>query len=252
MQEICSRIDRFQVSFLKEMASAYAACSNVKNLDAWYRRLDELTLALQRGAGTYRQIEDHIFELKVIHYVQATFTAVSLEYEPPGIDSKGRNCDLSANFKNQQYLIEIKAFHPESRERGIPVEYIAPNNSVVMDTVSYHSYQATRGHLVDVARAAEAKIANYQLGFKTVLAVPDGFYLNREDLRDFVFIYRNNRPRGDDPLGPMTMHNLEKPFSGTIGEFWAMPFPQQSFHCTGDRLATVIGPLLRDDRAVAI
>jgi hypothetical protein len=46
MEEIFSRIDRFSLGFLEQIASAYASCSNVKNLDAWYRRLDELTLAL--------------------------------------------------------------------------------------------------------------------------------------------------------------------------------------------------------------
>lgn len=252
MDAICNRINRFDFGFLKQIASAYTECCQVENLDAWYRRLDEMTLALQHGRATYRQIEDHIFELKVIHYIKTTFPAVALEYEPAGIDPKGRNCDLSANLKGEQYLIEIKSFHPESRERAIPLERIAPNNDVIMDGMSYHSYQATRGHLIDVVHATEAKLANYQAGFRTVLAVPDGFYLRREDLRDFVFIYRNNRPRGDDPLGSMTMHNLGGQFSGTINQFWAMPFPQQSFYCTGERQPIIIGPLLRDDRPVAI
>jgi hypothetical protein len=252
MDEIYSRIDRFFLGFLEQIAAAYASSSNVENLEAWYHRLDELTLALQRGTATYRQIEDHIFELKVMHYLTTTFPGLGLVYEPQGIDANGRNCDLSGKFADRHYLIEIKSFHPESRQRAVPVEYIAPNNNVVMDDVSYHYYQATRGHLIDVVLATEDKIANFQPGSKTVLAVPDGFYLRAEDLRDFVFIYRNGRPRADDPLGPMTMHNLRKPFSGAISEFWAMPFPQQSFYCTHDRLPKVIGPLARDDRPVAI
>jgi hypothetical protein len=251
MDEILNRIDRFSLGFLEQIASAYSSCSNVKNLDAWCRRLDELTLALQRGTATYRQIEDHVFELKVINYLNTTFLGVGLAYEPQGINANGRNCDLSANFTGH-YLIEIKSFHPESRQRAIPVEHVAPNNNVVMDDVSYHYYQATRGHLIDVVLATEDKIANYLPGFKTVLAVPDGFYLHAEDLRDFVFIYRNGRPRPDDPLGPMTIHNLRRQFSGTIAEFWAMPFPQQSFCHAHDRVPRVIGPLARDDRPVAI
>jgi len=252
MHEIYTRIDRFSLEFLEQIGAAYAASSNVKNLDTWYRRLDELTLALQRGTATYRQIEDHIFELKVIQYLNVTFPGIGLVYEPQGIVANGRNCDLSANFGGRDYLIEIKSFHPESRQRAIPAEHIAPNNNVVMDGVSYHYYQATRGHLIDVVLATEDKITNYQPQFKTVLAVPDGFFLHTEDLRDFVFIYRNNRPRADDPLGPMTMHNLRREFSGAITEFWAMPFPQQSFDCTHNRMPTVIAPFARDDRPVAI
>lgn len=234
------------------MASAYSACSNVNNIDAWFRRLDELTLSREHGTGTYRRIEDHIFELKVTHYLNSSFPGVALTYEPEGIHANGRNCDLAATRGGKRYLIEVKSFHPEHRRRTIPVERIAPNNNVVMDEESYHSYQATRGHLIDVVYETEAKIANYEPGAVTVLAVPDGFHLNGEDLRDFVFIYRNNRPRPDDPLGPMTMHNLRGTFLGAINEFWAMPFPQESFYCSGDEAPTVIAPLMHEDRPVAI
>jgi hypothetical protein len=252
MDEIYTRMDRFSARFLQQIASAYAACSNAKNLGTWHHRLDELTLALQRGTATYRQIEDHIFELKVIQYLNSTYPGVELTYEPQGMDANGHNCDVSASLAGRRYLIEIKSFHPELRQRTIPIEYIAPNNHVVMDDETYHSYQATRGHLIDVVYATEDKVSNYREGFHTVLAVPVGFHLDAEDLRDFVFIYRNGRPRGDDPLGAMTMHNLREKFSGAINDFWAMPFPQQSFCCPPGQTPTVIGPLKRDDRPVAL
>ena len=139
MDEILSRIDRFSPRFLEDIASAFAACSNVNNIVAWFRRFDELTLAREHGTATYRQIEDHIFELKVIHYLNSFFPGVVLTYEPKGIDPGGRNCDLAANREGKRYLIEIKTFHPELRRRGIPVEHITANNKVVMDEESYHS-----------------------------------------------------------------------------------------------------------------
>lgn len=252
MDKIFKRIDRFFAGFLEELASAYASCSNVRNIDTWFRRLDELTLARERGNATYRQIEDHIFELKVIYWLISSFPNTTLTYEPIGINAGGRNCDLAANREGRDYLIEIKSFHPEHRRRAIPVERIAINNNIVMDQELYHSYQATRGHLIDVVYDTEQKIANYQPGPVTVLAVPDGFYLDAEDLRDFVFIYRNNSPRPDDPLGPMTMHNLRDPFSGTINQFWAMPFPQESFKCKGDDVPMVIMPRKPEDHLITI
>jgi hypothetical protein len=252
MDEIFKRINRFPPGFLNDIASAYAACSNVANIRKWFRRLDELTLGRELGNVTYRRIEDHIFELKVINYLNYSFPSIAMTYEPVGISTDGPNCDLEAKCVVNDYLIEIKSFHSERRCKQIPVERIAVNNIVVMDGESYHSYQATRGHLMDVVYETEEKLANYSGTHITVLAVPDGFYLNSEDIRAFVYIYRYNRPRPDDALGPMTMHNLCEAFAGSINEFWAMPFPQESFECPNDRRPTVIGALMTEDRPVAI
>lgn len=252
MDKIFQRIDRFFVEFLDEIASAYAACSKVRNIEAWFRRLDDLTLARERGDATYRQIEDHVFELKVINYLNSTFPGAELTYEPTGIRREGRNCDLGAKREGREHLIEIKSFHPEPHRKRVPVERIAPNNKVHMDEESYHSYQATRGHLIDVVYETEQKFTNYSAGPVAVLAVPDGFHLNREDLRDVVYIYRNGGPRPDDPLGPMTMHNLRGQFAGSISEFWALPFPQESFACPDDEAPTVVGPRMHDDRGIEI
>jgi len=252
MDEIFKRINRFSPGFLNDVASAYAACSNVANIRKWFRRLDELALGRESGNVTYRRIEDHIFELKVINYLNYSFPGIAMTYEPVGIRTDGPNCDLEANCVANDYLIEIKSFHPERRFRQIPEEHIAVNNIVVMDEYSYHSYQATRGHLIDAVYETEEKIANYPRTPIKVLAVSEGFHINREDIRGFVCIYRYNLSRPDDPLGPMTIHNLRKVFAGSINEFWAMPFPQESFECTNNKWPTVIGALMTEDRPVAI
>ena len=116
----------------------------------------------------------------------------------------------------------------------------------------YHDYQATRGHLIDVTHQTEQKIENYEGIFISVLAVPVGFFLSKESLRDFVFIYKNKYPRNDDPLGPMTMFNLKKPFNRTINQFWAFPFPQESFELDEDKGVTIIAPIIRDDKKLEL
>jgi hypothetical protein len=252
MDKIFRRINLFPTTFLREIMTAYAACVNVANIQKWYRHLDELTLGIESGNVKYRRIEDHIFELKVINYLNYSFPDVALSYEPVGIRPYGPNCDLGIKYEGRDYLIEIKSFHPERRCREIPEEHIAVNNKVVMNGYSYHSYQATRGHLVDAVYETEEKIANYFGTPITVLAISEGFYINREDIRDFVYIYRYNHARPDDPLGPMTMHNLREAFAGSINEFWAMPFLQDSFECTNDKRPTVIGAIMTEDYDVAI
>lgn len=252
MDQIRRRIDRFQQEFLDEMAAVYASCSDVENIGAWYARLDELTLVCERGGGTYRQVEDHIFELKVMNYLRDTFSGVRLTYEPRGTDPTGRTCDIRAQRDGRTYLIEIKSFHPERRTREVPRQHIEPNNNVVMDGESYHSYQATRGHLIDVTYETEEKLRNYPRADVSVLAVPTGFHLHEEDVRDFVYIYRNGAPRPDDPLGPMTMHNLRDPFAGTITEFWTFPFPQEGFGFLGEDAPRVVGPRMHMDRPINV
>jgi hypothetical protein len=121
-----------------------------------------------------------------------------------------------------------------------------------MNGESYHTYQATRGHLIDVTRHTEQKFENYVGDFISVLAVQDGFYLDVEDFRDFVFLYKNGFPRPDDPLGPMTLHNMSKPFKGIIDQFWAFPFPQESFDLEIDKEATIVEPLMHQDRKVEL
>jgi hypothetical protein len=45
----------------------------------------------------------------------------------------------------------------------------------------------------------------------------------------------------------MTMHNLRGPFGGTIDQFWALPFPQESFDFRGDREPTIVAPTRNND-----
>src|SRR3990172_1378999 len=252
MEEIFKRIERFHSQFLEELGAVYRDCKNVINISSWFNRLDQLTSVLERGDGTYRQVEDHVFELKIINYLLKSFPGCVITYEPKGVSWDGKDCDFEINYQDKCYLVEVKCFHPEWKKATIPEQHIAENNEVVMDGESYHTYQATRGHLLDVTRHTEQKLENYDGEFISVLAVPDGFHLNIEDFRDFVFIYRNGQPRPDDPLGPMTMHNLGSPFKGTIDQFWAFPFPQESFSLETDKEATVVASLMHHDKKLEL
>ncbi len=188
MKEIFKRVERFHSRFLEELEAVYQNCSCVVNVQAWYNRFDQLTAALESGDGSYRQVEDHIFELKAINYLLTSFPGCEITYEPKGVDESGKDCDFEVIYNDKRYLVEIKSFHPEWRSKKIPTEHIADNNVVSMNGECYHSYQATRGHLVDVTYHTEEKLENYEGQFISVLGVPDGFHLDIEDLRDFVFI----------------------------------------------------------------
>lgn len=252
MKEIFERVNRFHAQFLEELQDVYTKCSCIYQIHAWYDRLDQLTNALQKGNSTYRQIEDHIFELKLINLLRNSFPECEIVYEPKGKNPNGKNCDLEVIYKGRRYLVEIKSFHPDWKKAEIPNQHIAENNFVAMDGESYHSYQAVRGHIIDVAFQTEEKLSNYEGDFVSVLAVPDGFHLRIEDFRDFVFIYRNNKPRPDDPLGKMTMYNLKKRFDGTIKQFWSIPIPQDTFQIHPDRKPFIVAPLKVDDQVLQL
>lgn len=247
MEDLLRRVDRFPQDFQSEIKASYQDCQDVRNIESWCRRFDQLTLAVEQGRGTYRQVEDHVFELKVLRYLHQVRPDARIVYEPVGINANGRNIDIEVVDGEQRLLIETKCIHPDDQGADIPEEHIAQNNEVLMDPRSYHGFQAARGHLLDITHQTEGKLANYECPYTSVLALPIGFHLDIESLRDFVAIYRYGRPRLDDPLGPMTMHNLDRPFQGTIDQIWALPFPQDSFEFRRDREPTIMAPLIADD-----
>ncbi|TAM62638.1 MAG: hypothetical protein EPN49_04010 [Rhodanobacter sp.] len=250
MREIFRKLPEFDYDFLEQIESEYRLSVGVENIGAWLDRFGQLAEAVARGAGTYRQVEDHLFELKVIRFLEVVCRSTEIAYEPTGIEPRAEKCDLTATYRSDRYLVEMKCFHPNWRDTRIPVERIAAGNKVIMNGPVYHQYQATRGHLIDRVFETERKFANYSAGAQKVLAVPVGFHLNLEDLRDFIFIYRNGRPRADDPLGPMTLHNMPRPFSGTIDHFWALPFMQESFSFAPHATPTLVAPEIANDRTI--
>ncbi len=250
MIDIHRRVPRFPDGFINQVGRALDCCASIKNIRQWIERFDELTRAVQVGNVSYRQVEDHIFELKVINYIHEEWPELDITYQPAGGEREGKNCDIAVSGLEFPYFIELKSFHPDSRQRNIPHEHVAPDNVLIMDSQTYHEYQAVRGHLIDIALETEDKFRNYGGEFISVLGLSVGFYLSVEDMRDFVAIYRHGRPRPDDPLGKMTMYNLKTPFAGSIREFWAFPFYQTSFAFEEGDHPVVVAPLKSADRPI--
>lgn len=188
MPEVFRRMPAFDVEFLEQIESKISKCKAVVGIDKWTRRLEQLSAALEQGNGTYRQIEDHLFELKVIARLVRTRHAKNITYEPRPLDAGGPNCDLAFETDDQTYLLELKCIHPEWVNQDVRHEHIAPNNLVVMDGPAYHIYEAGRDKLISHSTAAEGKFANYPPGQRTVLVLLTGFHVDLEDVRDFVFI----------------------------------------------------------------
>ena len=232
MEQMLSRIERFPLSYLNEIVQHSSVLENVINGKQWLNRFDELTLALERGCATYRQVEDHLFELKVLSRLSTFPDCESIEYQPTGHEKTGKNCDLRARTQDRAFLIELKAFHPEDRATTIPMEHIPENHKLIMDQVSFHHFQATRGHLIDIAMEVEDKMANYPGEYIKIMGVYIGFHLHLEPLRNFVAFYKTGEIHPFDPLGKMTAYELKKnnrQFQRTIDWFWAFPFEQCSF-----------------------
>jgi hypothetical protein len=244
------RLPRFDVVFLERMAIEFDACKAVTNIGRWMDKFEQLSAAIERGDGKYRQIQDHLFELQVISRLVRLGQAHDIVYEPSPMNPKGPNCDLAAEIDGNRYLIELKCIHPNWQDKSIPGDHIATNNMVIMDGPSYHGYEAGRDKLIEHSRAAERKFANYKKGYRCVLGLLVGFHLDVESLRDFVFIYRHGLARPDDFLGKMTLHALDRlgKFSGGVDEFWSLPFESEDFSLAGQPLS--VGPLSRDDRII--
>lgn len=247
MREIFERLPMFDVEFLEQIEAELQVCQGVANIDRWTQKLDQLSAAVARGDSKYRQVQDHLFELQVIVRLMHGGRVDHIVYEPMPNDRDGPNCDLAVVLDGERYLIEFKCIHPDWKSRTVPRTRIAANNTVVMNGPVYHGYETGRDRLIERSEDSERKFANYPANSRQVLALLVGFHLDVEDLRDFVFIYRHGRARPDDPLGPMTIHELARRagFAGTIDEFWALSFQPDSFSFA--ERPQCIGPLKRDD-----
>lgn len=251
MSDFSKRMPNFPTDFIEEVEAIYDKCSSVDNISSWYTTFDSLSKSIESGQGKYRQIENHIFELKVINFIRNDSPEAYIIYEPSGYDPEGKNCDLLVKSR-QNYLVELKSFHPDTKVAPIPYEHITEGNEIIMDGHCYHDYQAVRGHLIDVTSDTEEKFKNYNDEYINIMGLLLGYYLHLEDLRDFVTIYRTRKYRFDDPLGKMTLHNLNENFVGNIHEFWGFPFQQLSFSLERDKIAVSVAVLQRDDKKLEI
>ncbi|MGZ3493400.1 MAG: hypothetical protein ACXWM6_01710 [Thermodesulfobacteriota bacterium] len=251
MKTILGRISNFPDQYLKEIEEVYTKCQSVQNIKQWLNSLNTLSISVEEGKGRYRQVENLIFELKVINLIKTINPECQIFYEPKGRQENGKTCDLLV-VSNKNYLIELKSFHPQHKSTPIPYDYITEHNELIMDGHSYHDYQAVRGHLIDAAFDTENKIVNYDGNYTSVMGVLLGFYLHLEDLRDFITIYRSGRYRFDDPLGKMTVHNLKKKFKGNINEFWGFPFYQIGFELEKGKKVVSVSLLQGNDMRIAL
>ena len=251
MSEYSKRMPNFPTDFIEEVETIYDQCSDVDNISSWFTTFDSLSKSIESGQGKYRQMENHIFELKVINFIRNENPDATIIYEPTGNNPEGKNCDLLVKGQ-QNYLIELKSFHPDTKVTPIPYEHITEGNELIMDGHSYHNRQAVQGHLIDETYDTEEKMKNYDDNYIKVMGVLLGFYLHLESVRDFVTIYRTGKYRSDDAFGKMTVFNLSKDFIGNINEFWGFPFQQVSFSLEREKTAVSVAILQRDDKKLEI
>lgn len=173
-----------------------------------------------------------------------------ITYEPAG-QLGDKTCDLLLQVGTESLLVELKTVQPIDQETRIPYEHITPGNRVIMDPVLYHHFQASRGHLLDMAFDVEEKLACYDAPRHGVMAVWLNFYLDMEGYRDFVALY-GGQPRVDDPLAVMSIHELcGRNFAGTIDQFWGFPFRQRDFGLDRGERVSSIGPTASGDLGIA-
>lgn len=249
MKNISRRISRFPQEYLTEIEQVYDKCHSIENIGQWFTALDSLSLSVEEERASYRQVENLVFELKVMNLIKNAHPNYHIIYEPKGRQKNGKTCDLLV-ISDKNYLIELKSFHPKTKWATIPDEHITERNKIIMDGHSYHDHQAVRGHLIDETFDTEEKIENYEGDYVTVMGVLLGFYLHLESFRDFVTIYRTGKYRFDDPLGKMTLYSMKKSFKGNINEFWGFPFYQTSFDIETDCDAVNISLVQGKDEAI--
>lgn len=256
MQNRCISLglNRFAIQLLNEIEEKiYPSCRHVKNINKWESRYKQLKSSISLDC---RQLEQHIFELKAINFINKLRGNFEITYEPAGKGITQKNCDLLISIpKGRGILVELKSFFPQAQNKKIPHQYISKNTHIDMDCESYHLYQAPRGQLIDATFETEEKMSNYNTQYIRTLAVLTGFYLHPESLRKHVAIYCNGKPKDEDPLGNMALFKLNndnKKFNHCIDEFWSLPFEQYSFNFITEKDPLIISPRIKYDRKIRI
>lgn len=229
--------------------SCVAALERVVDKEKWIARFEQVFAAVDAGESPWRQLEHHLFELQAMCYL-AQATDGTLAYEPAG-NAGDKTCDVSLSSGGRRFLIELKAFHPEDKQREVKPERITPNNEVIMAPALFHEFVATRGSLIEATFGVESKLESYAEFDVSVIAVWLNYYLDLESYRDFVALYRGD-PRVDDALAKMCLYYLgERKFKGTINQFWGLPFRQNSPLFTAGRLPLCVGAVATMDIGIA-
>ena len=243
------------ISFRNEIKKKIRILSRINRGQQWLKRFDQLISSVGRNRKGYYQIEQHIFELKVISYLLDKFQISSITYEPHGNDPNGKRMDLLVAVKGKDIVVELKAFRPKWKTTRIPFKNITDYNRLIMDQHTYHQYQSVRDHLIDETLDAETKAENYPADCTKVLGLLTDFFLKVEDLRDFVALYRHGKYRSDDPLGKMSIYKLNQQnisFKGIFQKFWSFPFEQCSFEFKGSECPLEIAPLRKNDLQITL
>lgn len=219
----------FPDNYIVEVAQHRSLLKGIDGARAWTSRL----LRILRGSSgqLHRDVEAHLFELKVMCWIARNRAESDMRYEPEGIDPQGKRVDLLVGGK-QSWLLELKTFRPDDYSGTIPLDHVPRRNILLMSGDEYHRFQAVRGHLIDEVLDFESKASNYARGPRLAFGVLCDFYLPLEKYRDFVAFYMTGRGAPHDALGIMAAHKMTSQhafFSRTISAFWAFRFPKLSF-----------------------
>lgn len=184
----------------------------------------------------YVELDTLLFELKAIAFFTGDTVRHDLEYEPAGNDRKGKSVDLGFVEGGMQYLVELKATNPQTKESRIPVEHFSAN-TLHANPMYYNWISSSRSHLLEFLIDTEKKLSNYSEKHIGVLCVYKNFYIEEDELEALWHFYVTGTPHPGDAFGDMMQHELQRKgieFSGTIDELWALTFPQYGFDLQQD------------------
>ena len=247
IEEILRSRTAYPENYVGEIAQRWVLLDDIEGGRSLGNKIENT--ATGEACDLHRQLESLLFELKLLSWLAERVDHRCIQYEPSGRDPEGPRVDFVLQTDERKWLIEAKSFHPDDRWTPIRFEYVPARNVPAMDGESFHRIQAVRGGLIHETIDAERKAENYDGRYQLVVATLVGFYLGREELRDFVAFYQDS-PRCDDPLRDMARHYMEEhdlTFQGSVSQFWGLKFHPLSFEAES---GLVIGPI--QDTAITL
>lgn len=234
----------FPVAYAQSTNEAILRTNHVRGIQKLYDRIKNLHERIYRikdagnphPGGLYVELDTLLFELKAIAFFSGETSLHDFEYEPVGNDRKGKSVDLRFFEGGMQYLVELKATNPHTKESRIPVEHFSAD-TLHANPMYYNWISSSRSHLLEFLFDTEKKLSNYSDKHIGVLCVYKNFYIEEDELEALWHFYVTGTPHPGDAFGDMMQHELQRKgieFGGSIDKLWALSFPQYGFDLLED------------------
>ena len=220
-------VDDIPKVFLKSILRESEHLKDVTQGERWCKRFCDLTRRVASVENWDRQVEDHVFELKVISFISDVLGPASWKLEYESQPTHGvKNVDLKLDINGRSYLIEVKCVHPPFwSEKGTATSTL--DRPIIPNEINDVTVRS-RKRLIERVSDAEAKMASYEIDESLkILAISVNAQLRVFELETFAQYYYTGEFSLEDELADQTRRYVKDQgiaFAHSLDAFWSFRY----------------------------